>query len=273
MFRSQDWINQAKSDLNAMENLFHSQNYSWSCFLAQQAAEKAIKGLGEVYNLALWSHDLIDLLKQLEEFIEIPNNMMDHCSILNLYHIATRYHDPFTSGYPSEKFSKYQAEQAINYVKEVVVFVEKKYNIIEKILIKHPKKDNLIDFLNAFFSSFSAEFIILFGSSAKGNYNYRSDLDLLIISDMITGNYFDRLYKLQKISPGGIDFFIYNKAEFDQMVKNYHLIALEALSEGIILYDNNRLGKKYKNEIKKRRDEKIIQKCTRGWKINRDFNK
>lgn len=145
--------------------------------------------------------------------------------------------------------------------------LKKEFSEIQQILEGHPKKDRLIDFLHKFYSNFSAELIILFGSSARGNFNYRSDIDLLIISDSIQGNYFERLRKMYEISKGGIDFFVYNTEEFKKMVKEFHITALEALSEGIFLLDKG-LGKKYKNLIDQLIKENKLQKSEHAWIIN-----
>lgn len=75
MNRSEDWFNQAKSDLDASKNMLKSGNYSWGCFLSQQAAEKTLKAIGEYFDLALWGHDLLDLLDELEEEIEITKKV------------------------------------------------------------------------------------------------------------------------------------------------------------------------------------------------------
>ena len=40
-----NWLRQAQSDLIAAGNSLKSKNYDWSCFQAQQAAEKALKAL------------------------------------------------------------------------------------------------------------------------------------------------------------------------------------------------------------------------------------
>ena len=74
----------------------------------------------------MWGYDLIDLMKELKETIKIPKDLEKNCSILNLYYISTRYPDAFTSGYPSEKFSKQQTEEAIKLVSEVLTFGEDK---------------------------------------------------------------------------------------------------------------------------------------------------
>lgn len=37
------WLTQAFRDLEAAEKLLHQKEYNWVCFIAQQAAEKAVK--------------------------------------------------------------------------------------------------------------------------------------------------------------------------------------------------------------------------------------
>jgi predicted nucleotidyltransferase len=121
--------------------------------------------------------------------------------------------------------------------------------------------------LEEFFSRYSAKFIVLFGSSAKGNYNQRSDLDLLIVTDSLKGTYFDKHLKMQEMNPGGIDFFVYSTTEFEQMVKEFHLIVLEALPEGIFVYDEGE-GRKYKKYLEDIIKEGKIKKLDHGWKIS-----
>ena len=144
----------------------------------------------------------------------------------------------------------------------------KKLHKLENELKGHPKIKNLIEFINNFFKLYSAEFIILFGSSAKREFNYRSDLDLLIVTNSLKENFFERLYQMQVINPGGIDFFIYTMSEFEYMVENFHLIALEALSDGMIIYDSGK-GLFFKNYIKDLINQNKIQKFERSWKINK----
>jgi len=79
----------------------------------------------EASNTSVWGHDLQDLLNGLKSTINIPKRVFDVCSILNLYYISTQYPDVFTSGHPAQKFSKYQAEEAINFAEEVLNFARK----------------------------------------------------------------------------------------------------------------------------------------------------
>ncbi len=126
MNRSRDWINQAQADCDAANNSLNAGDYAWACFLAQQAAEKALKSIGEKLNLVIWGHDLVDILKQLKTVITIPTSIELHCKTLNLYYTSTRYPDVFSSGFPAEKFSDAQAREAIKLACEVITFARSK---------------------------------------------------------------------------------------------------------------------------------------------------
>ncbi len=145
--------------------------------------------------------------------------------------------------------------------------LKKESSQIEELLKGHPKKDKLIQFLQNFYCNHSAQFKILFGSSATGDFNYRSDIDLLIVSDSIKGNHFERLKKMYDISNGGIDFFVYSSAAFEKMVTTFHITALEALSDGILLYDKG-LGQQYKAYINRLIEKNKLQKSRYSWTIN-----
>jgi len=68
MDRSEDWLKQAKSNLEASNHLLNAEDFSWTCFLAHQTAEKAFKALGEYKKIPLCGrHDLVDLISELKE--------------------------------------------------------------------------------------------------------------------------------------------------------------------------------------------------------------
>ncbi|MHA1232003.1 MAG: nucleotidyltransferase domain-containing protein [Candidatus Helarchaeota archaeon] len=54
-------------------------------------------------------------------------------------------------------------------------------------------------FLEGLPEKFDIEFVILFGSLIKGNWNHHSNIDFLIVSDSVKRNFFQRLYEIQKI--------------------------------------------------------------------------
>ncbi|MGQ9469616.1 MAG: nucleotidyltransferase domain-containing protein [Nitrososphaerales archaeon] len=110
--------------------------------------------------------------------------------------------------------------------------------------------------------------IILYGSMAKGNYGVGSDIDLLIISDKLPYNFLDRLKLLNEINPttAPIEALGYTTKEFEGMLKKRHLTALDALEEGIILYDDGYLMK-IKKLFEKIKEELGLVKVEGYWEF------
>ncbi|TKJ21595.1 MAG: nucleotidyltransferase [Promethearchaeota archaeon Loki_b32] len=84
--------------------------------------------------------------------------------------------------------------------------------------------------------------IILYGSLARGDFNERSDVDVIVISSKLPKNYYKRaellfnmVETLDPIEPLG-----FTPDEFINMIKNRHCTSLFAMKEGKALY-----GKKY----------------------------
>ncbi len=84
--------------------------------------------------------------------------------------------------------------------------------------------------------------IILYGSLARGDFNERSDVDLIVISSKLPKNYYERaklLYDLiETLDP--IDPIGFTPDEFINMIENRHCTTLFAMEEGKPLF-----GKKY----------------------------
>jgi HEPN domain-containing protein len=91
------WVDRAKSSLAISktkldENIF----YEDLCFQAQQAVEKAIKGLLVFYNVdPEKTHNLVLLIKELSKTIEVPEEI-NETAILNNYAVQTRYPGDYT---------------------------------------------------------------------------------------------------------------------------------------------------------------------------------
>lgn len=112
--------------------------------------------------------------------------------------------------------------------------------IILKSLIKHLKP----------------ECIILYGSIARGDYNERSDIDIIIISTQLPLNFYKRMQLIYNLieTKEAIDILGYTPNEFIQMIKKRHCTSLFAMEEGIPLY-----GKKYFTKLKELYN-KILEK-------------
>ncbi len=83
--RYADWFRQAEADLAHARNALAAGDYEWSCFAAQQAAEKATKAVF-------------------------------------LHHIPTRYPNGFDAGAPTDFYTRSEARHAISCAARVLAF-------------------------------------------------------------------------------------------------------------------------------------------------------
>ncbi len=120
--RSKDWINQAEKDLKAAEELMKDESFEWSCFVAQQAAEKAIKAVFQNLNAAAWGHSIFDLMRILSKKVEVNEELLNCARSLDRYYVPTRYPNSFESGSPYEYFTRRDAENGIVCSRRIIEF-------------------------------------------------------------------------------------------------------------------------------------------------------
>jgi HEPN domain-containing protein len=89
--RSKEWIKQAWRDLDSAKAQMENGFFEWSFFIAQQAAEKAIKAIYQKMEAESWGHSVTDLLKASKERIDIPNELLDGAKQLDRFYIPARY--------------------------------------------------------------------------------------------------------------------------------------------------------------------------------------
>ncbi len=107
--RFKDWFAQAEDDFLWMEDSFSHQHFSQTCFIAQQVAEKSLKALALFRGVSqVWGHSVVELARELG----INSDVENAGKILDLYYISARYPDALPSGYPGDRFSSAQAEDA-----------------------------------------------------------------------------------------------------------------------------------------------------------------
>jgi HEPN domain-containing protein len=118
--RSKDWLTQADRDLEQAHASARDGRHEWACFAAQQAAEKAIKGLHLAKEQEAWGHVLATLLAQLP--MTVPPLLIEKARVLDNFYVATRYVNGHAAGAPFEHYGPLQSGQAIEYAGEIVTF-------------------------------------------------------------------------------------------------------------------------------------------------------
>ena len=96
--------------------------------------------------------------------------------------------------------------------------------------------------------------VILYGSVAQDTDVLDSDVDIIVISDELPQDIFDRLGRLRSVYRTWIpiEALGYTSSEFERMLENRHITALEALAFGRPLY-----GEAYFNRLRARFDEMV----------------
>jgi HEPN domain-containing protein len=122
--RSGDWLRQADADLEHAELSAKEGDYEWSCFAAQQAAEKAIKALYLSHHGDPWGHSLLALLQSLPKDVVslLRPDLLDSARALDKAYIQTRYPNGFASGAPLDYFTERDAFESIAHAKSILEF-------------------------------------------------------------------------------------------------------------------------------------------------------
>ena len=121
------WWRQAKRDTEIVLANYELGYFELICFLAQQAAEKALKAYlffqeGE----EIWGHSTHILAKECTECDSDFETLFPSCRKLDLYYIPTRYPNGLPDQVPYEAFGKESADEAIAAMKVVIDFIEQK---------------------------------------------------------------------------------------------------------------------------------------------------
>jgi HEPN domain-containing protein len=110
------WFQQAYYDLKATRWTIEGGFYDTACFLAQQAAEKALKSI--LYftgsrRKALMTHSTVEMVRESGKKINSLTELMNEARELDLHYIPSRYPNGIPSGYPHQFYGRKNADQAL----------------------------------------------------------------------------------------------------------------------------------------------------------------
>jgi HEPN domain-containing protein len=120
--RYSDWFRQAEADLQHAQHALESGDYEWSCFAAQQAAEKAVKAVFQKEGMEAWGHTVTVLLGSLPSSMKPSEDLLNRARSLDKHYIPSRYPNGFDSGAPTDFYTKDEAQDAITYAREILEF-------------------------------------------------------------------------------------------------------------------------------------------------------
>lgn len=120
--RSKDWIRQAERDLESAKEQMKTGFFEWACFIAQQSSEKAIKAVYQKLEAEAWGHSLTELLEELKQKVDVPNDLIDKAKQLDKFYIPARYPNGWVSGTPGDYITEGDAIDATNNSEEILRF-------------------------------------------------------------------------------------------------------------------------------------------------------
>ncbi len=119
----QRWIKQAEADLSDALYSLQGKRYNLTCFLAQQAAEKALKGFLYLQGHEIvWGHSVAELLDDASASNPQFLAFKDKGASLDRLYIPTRYPNGLPGGIPAESFTEKDAREALEMAREIIDF-------------------------------------------------------------------------------------------------------------------------------------------------------
>ncbi|MGI9037285.1 MAG: HEPN domain-containing protein [Gemmatimonadota bacterium] len=120
--RHEDWFRQVEADLRHARNARKDGDHEWTCFAAQQSAEKALKAVVQALGGEAWGHSVTVLAGQLRERLDVSEELVDAGRRLDKHYIPTRYPNGFDTGAPTDYYTAAEAEAAIEDASMILEF-------------------------------------------------------------------------------------------------------------------------------------------------------
>ena len=121
--RYADWFRQAEADLRHARNSLEDGDFEWSCFAAQQSAEKALKAVFQKLGMDAWGHTLTALIGNLPPAVTQPSErLINYARMLDKHYLPTRYPNGFASGAPTDFYTEEEARNAVQHAEAILEF-------------------------------------------------------------------------------------------------------------------------------------------------------
>lgn len=113
----------------------------------------------------------------------------------------------------------------------------------------------------------SVEFVVLFGSRARGDAMVDSDYDLVVgLRHEDRRRFVQRIGVYQDTETGRCDVFPYTPSELDLMERDHNELLLEALADGAALFDRG-AWRRLRGRFQERLDTGLLRRSSIGWEF------
>jgi HEPN domain-containing protein len=127
MSEAERWLEQARRDLDDARYAAAGSRWNLACFLAQQAAEKALKAYLYARGAeAVWGHSVAELCQDAAAHDPDFEAARTEAAALDQYYIPTRYPNSLPGGIPADAYTRDDAERALARSETVIELVARK---------------------------------------------------------------------------------------------------------------------------------------------------
>lgn len=118
--RADDWLRQAKRDLEHARNALGQGTFEWAAFAAQQSAEKAVKAVYQHLGAEARGHSVTQLLAALPAAVRPATELIEAGKELDRHYVAPRYPNSYPGGAPMDFYTRGEAERALNAAERII---------------------------------------------------------------------------------------------------------------------------------------------------------
>ncbi len=119
------WRSQADRTHDTARLVADGASHGWACFLCEQAAQLAVKGLLHAIGEEAWGHDLPQLVVRAAGALGADwSTVTDAAEELSRHYIPARYPDAHPSGTPYDHYNPTSSRLAFGYADAVIDAVD-----------------------------------------------------------------------------------------------------------------------------------------------------
>ncbi|MBI4513123.1 MAG: HEPN domain-containing protein [Gemmatimonadetes bacterium] len=122
--RSRDWFEQAARDLENARWDAKGGFHEWACFVAQQAAEKAVKAVYQKLGGDAWGHSVAALLEGLRSRVQVAEELEECGKALDRFYVPARDPSSWAEGAPKNYYTAEDADRAIACAERILRFCD-----------------------------------------------------------------------------------------------------------------------------------------------------
>jgi HEPN domain-containing protein len=119
------WREEGDRALAAAAREAGADNHNWACFLAEQGAQLAVKGLLHGLGRGPWGHDLEALVAGVADAgVDLPEEIAAAARELARHYIPARYPDAHPASSPGSRYVADDARGALEAARRILRFVD-----------------------------------------------------------------------------------------------------------------------------------------------------